>query len=58
MYRWRGIVYICKDEVCDTCCDFIVYFVYDSAETPTNPRGTETDLSKTHGNEVFVVIDP
>ena len=50
-------MYICKDEVCDTCCDFIVYFVYDSAETPTNP-GTETDLSKTHGNEVFVVIDP
>lgn len=51
-------MYICKDEVCDPCCDFIVYFVYDSAETPTNPRGTETDLSKTHGNEVLVVIEP
>lgn len=39
-------------------CDFIVYFVYDSAETPTNPRGIEVDLSKIHGNEVLVVIEP
>lgn len=38
-------------------CDFIVYFVYDSAETPTNPRGIEVDLSKMHGNEVLVVIE-
>lgn len=39
-------------------CDFIVYFVYDSVETPTNPRGIEVDLSKMHGNEVLVVIEP
>lgn len=40
-------------------CKFLYCFVYDPDNRVTNPRGIETDLSKSHGNlPVKVVIAP